>query len=42
MRLTVTLAVRRFSLRGRANIRGEYHLMCAAANALTIYRAEMA
>ena len=32
---------RRFSLRGRANIRGEWNLVCAAANALTIYRAEL-
>ncbi len=37
-----TMRFRRFSLRGRANIRGEYHLVCAAANALTMYRAETA
>ena len=37
-----TMRFRRFSLRGRANIRGEWNLVCAAANALTIYRAEMA
>jgi transposase len=37
-----TMRFRRFSLRGRANIRGEWNLVCAAANALTIYRAQMA
>jgi transposase len=37
-----TMRFRRFSLRGRANIRGEWNLVCAAANALTMYRAEMA
>jgi transposase len=34
-----TMRFRRFSLRGRANIRGEWNLVCAAANALTMYRA---
>ena len=34
-----TMRFRRFALRGRANIRGEWDLVCAAANALTIYRA---
>jgi len=33
---------RRFSLRGRANIRGEWNLVCSAANLLTMYRAAMA
>jgi transposase len=33
---------RRFSLRGRANIRGEWDLVCSAANLLTMYRAAMA
>jgi transposase len=37
-----TMGFRRFSLRGRANIRGEWNLVCAAANALTMYRAAMA
>lgn len=37
-----TRRFRRFSLRGRANILGEWHLVCAAANAVTMYRAEMA
>jgi transposase len=37
-----TMRFRRFSLRGRANIRGEWNLVCAAANALTLYRAAMA
>jgi transposase len=37
-----TMRFRRFSLRGRANIRGEWNLACAAANALTMYRAAMA
>jgi transposase len=37
-----TMRFRRFSLRGRANIRGEWHLVCAAANALTMHRAAMA
>ena len=37
-----TMRFRRFSLRGRANIRGEWHLVCSAANALTMYRAAMA
>jgi len=37
-----TMRFRRFSLRGRANIRGEWHLVSAAANALTMYRAAMA
>jgi transposase len=37
-----TMRFRRFSLRGRANIRGEWSLVCAAANALTMYRAVMA
>ncbi len=37
-----TMRFRRFSLRGRANIRGEWNLVCAAANALTMYRAAMA
>ena len=37
-----TMRFRRFSQRGRANIRGEWNLVCAAANALTMYRAEMA
>ena len=36
-----TMRFRRFSVRGRANIRGEWNLVCAAANALTIYRAQM-
>jgi len=31
---------RRFSLRGRANIRGEWDLVCSAANLLTLCRAE--
>jgi transposase len=37
-----TMRFRRFSLRGRANIRGEWSLVCAAANALTMYRAATA
>jgi len=37
-----TMRFRRFSLRGRANIRGEWNLVCAAANALTMCRAAMA
>ena len=37
-----TMRFRRFSLRGRANIRGEWNLVCAAANALTMYRAQIA
>lgn len=37
-----TMRFRRFATRGRANIRGEWDLVCAAANALTIYRATMA
>jgi transposase len=37
-----TMRFRRFARRGRANIRGEWDLVCAAANALTLYRAEMA
>jgi transposase len=36
-----TMRFRRFSLRGRANIRGEWNLVCAAANTLTMYRAAM-
>lgn len=37
-----TMRFRRFATRGRANIRGEWDLVCAAANALTLYRAAMA
>jgi hypothetical protein len=37
-----TMRFRRFSRRGRANIRGAWNPVCAAANALTIYRAVMA
>jgi transposase len=37
-----TMRFRRFSLRGHANVRGEWNLVCAAANALTMYRAAMA
>jgi hypothetical protein len=37
-----TMRFRRFATRGRANIRGEWDLVCAGANALTLYRAEMA
>ena len=37
-----TMRFRRFATRGRANIRGEWDLVCAAANALTIYRAARA
>jgi transposase len=37
-----TMRFRRFSLRGRANIRGEWNLVCAAANVLSMYRAERA
>jgi len=33
---------RRFALRGRANIRGEWNLVCSAANLLTMYRAARA
>ena len=29
---------RRFSMRGRANIRGEWNLVCSASNLLTMYR----
>ncbi|HIF93849.1 MAG TPA: IS4/IS5 family transposase [Myxococcales bacterium] len=36
-----TMRFRRFATRGRANIRGEWDLVCAAANALTLYRAAM-
>jgi hypothetical protein len=34
-----TMGFRRFSLRGEANTRGEWNLVCAVANALSIYRA---
>jgi transposase len=37
-----TMKFRRFATRGRANIRGEWNLVCAAANALTIHRAALA
>jgi len=37
-----TMKFRRFSTRGRANIRGEWNLVCAAANALSIHRAAQA
>ncbi len=37
-----TMRFRRFATRGRANIRGEWDLVCAAANALTLYRAALA
>jgi Transposase DDE domain len=37
-----TMRFRRFATRGRANIRGEWELVCAAANALTLYRAATA
>jgi transposase len=37
-----TMRFRRFATRGRANIRGEWDLVCAAANALTLYRAARA
>ncbi len=37
-----TMGFRRFATRGRANIRGEWNLVCAAANALTIHRAAQA
>jgi transposase len=37
-----TMRFRRFSLRGRANIRGEWDLVCAAANLLHLHRAQMA
>jgi transposase len=37
-----TMRFRRFSLRGRANIRGEWNLVCAAVNAMTMYRAATA
>ena len=37
-----TMRFRRFATRGRANIRGEWDLVCAAANALTLYRATRA
>ena len=33
------LRMRRFALRGRANIRGEWNLVCSAANLLTLQRA---
>ncbi len=36
-----TMRFRRFATRGRANIRGEWNLVCAAANALTIHRAAL-
>jgi transposase len=34
------MGFRRFSMRGRANIRGEWDLVCAAANLLTLSRVE--
>jgi transposase len=37
-----TMKFRRFSTRGRANIRGEWNLVCAAANTLAIHRAAIA
>ena len=37
-----TMGFRRFATRGRANIQGEWNLVCAAANALTIHRAAQA
>ena len=37
-----TMRFRRFALRGRANIRGEWDLVCAAFNALQLHRAAMA
>ena len=37
-----TMRFRRFSLRGRGNIRGEWNLACAAANLLHLHRAQMA
>jgi transposase len=37
-----TMRFRRFATRGRANIRGEWDLVCAAANALTLHRAARA
>ncbi|MBW2424333.1 MAG: transposase [Deltaproteobacteria bacterium] len=37
-----TIRFRRFATRGRANIRGEWDLVCAAVNALTLHRAAMA
>ena len=37
-----TMRFRRFSLRGRANIRGEWDLVCAAANLLHLHRAQRA
>jgi transposase len=37
-----TMRFRRFATRGRANIRGEWDLVCAAANALTLHRAAQA
>ena len=37
-----TMRFRRFSLRGRANIRGEWDLVCAAANLLHLHRAQTA
>jgi len=37
-----TMRFRRFATRGLANIRGEWDLVCAAANALTLYRAAKA
>jgi hypothetical protein len=33
---------RRFSLRGEAKARGEWELVCAALNIVTIWRAEVA
>ena len=33
------MRLRRFSMRGRANIRGEWNLVCSASNLLTMYRA---
>ncbi len=37
-----TMRFRRFALRGRANIRGEWDLVCAAANLLHLHRVAMA
>jgi transposase len=37
-----TMRFRRFALRGRANIRGEWDLVCAAFNASRLHRAAMA
>ncbi len=36
------MRLRRFSMRGRANIRGEWNLVCSASNLLTMYRAATA